>query len=87
MVCTQQLSDARNEYLLALAAANAHLDLYYLTHLPETMKVSSVDSLTVFTFPILGKCINWAHCVVFKSKYFLQCFGMSDMDVEKFYLK
>ncbi|XP_040200886.1 F-BAR and double SH3 domains protein 1 isoform X2 [Rana temporaria] len=43
VVCTQQLSDARNEYLLALAAANAHLDLYYLTHLPETMKCLDGD--------------------------------------------
>ncbi|KAM5171189.1 F-BAR and double SH3 domains protein 1 isoform 2-T2 [Mantella aurantiaca] len=43
VVCTQQLSDARNEYLLALAAANAHLDLYYLTHLPEIMKCLDGD--------------------------------------------
>ncbi|XP_068133815.1 F-BAR and double SH3 domains protein 1 [Hyperolius riggenbachi] len=43
VVCTQQLSEARNEYLLALAAANAHLDLYYLTHLPEIMKCLDGD--------------------------------------------
>ncbi|KAM9312425.1 F-BAR and double SH3 domains protein 1 [Gastrophryne carolinensis] len=43
VVCTQQLSEARNEYLLALTAANAHLDLYYLTHLPEIMKCLDGD--------------------------------------------
>ncbi|XP_018410385.1 PREDICTED: F-BAR and double SH3 domains protein 1 isoform X1 [Nanorana parkeri] len=43
VVCTQQLSEARNEYLLSLAAANAHLDLYYLTHLPEIMKCLDGD--------------------------------------------
>ncbi|XP_069055580.1 F-BAR and double SH3 domains protein 1 isoform X2 [Pleurodeles waltl] len=36
--CTQQLTEARNEYLLTLAAANAHLEHYYLTDLPAVMK-------------------------------------------------
>uniref|UniRef100_A0A8C5PLX4 F-BAR and double SH3 domains protein 1 n=1 Tax=Leptobrachium leishanense TaxID=445787 RepID=A0A8C5PLX4_9ANUR len=36
--CTHQLAEARNEYILALAAANAHLNHYYLTHLPDIMK-------------------------------------------------
>lgn len=31
---------ARNEYLLSLAAANAHQIRYYSTDLPEIMKVS-----------------------------------------------
>ncbi|XP_002940037.4 F-BAR and double SH3 domains protein 1 [Xenopus tropicalis] len=35
--CNQQLSEARNEYLLALTAANAHLNHYYQTHLPDIM--------------------------------------------------
>ncbi|MEE6478610.1 hypothetical protein FKM82_011893 [Ascaphus truei] len=41
--CTQQLAEARNEYLLALAAANAHLNHYYLTHLPNIMKCLDGD--------------------------------------------
>ncbi|XP_053574589.1 F-BAR and double SH3 domains protein 1 isoform X2 [Bombina bombina] len=41
--CTQQLAEARNEYLLSLAAANAHLDHYYLTHLPAIMKCLDGD--------------------------------------------
>ncbi|KAM4037950.1 F-BAR and double SH3 domains protein 1 [Anomaloglossus baeobatrachus] len=41
--CTQQLAEARNEYLFALTAANAHLDLYYLSHLPDIMKVLDGD--------------------------------------------
>lgn len=36
--CTQQLTEARNEYLLTLAAANVHLEHYYLTDLPAVMK-------------------------------------------------
>ncbi|XP_075066043.1 F-BAR and double SH3 domains protein 1 isoform X1 [Mixophyes fleayi] len=43
VVCTQQLSEARNEYLLALVAANAHHDLYYLSHLPDVMKCLDGD--------------------------------------------
>ncbi|KAG8439018.1 hypothetical protein GDO86_005276, partial [Hymenochirus boettgeri] len=35
--CNHQLSDARNDYLLSLAAANAHMHHYYLTHLPDIM--------------------------------------------------
>ncbi|KAG8579385.1 hypothetical protein GDO81_010858 [Engystomops pustulosus] len=41
--CTQQLAEARNEYLFALTAANAHLDLYYQSHLPDIMKVLDGD--------------------------------------------
>ncbi|XP_069825300.1 F-BAR and double SH3 domains protein 1 isoform X2 [Dendropsophus ebraccatus] len=41
--CTQQLAEARNEYLFALSAANAHLNLYYLSHLPDIMKVLDGD--------------------------------------------
>ncbi|XP_063302292.1 F-BAR and double SH3 domains protein 1 [Pelobates fuscus] len=41
--CTQQLVEARNEYLLALAASNAHLNHYYLTHLPDIMKCLDGD--------------------------------------------
>ncbi|KAM4748242.1 F-BAR and double SH3 domains protein 1 [Rhinophrynus dorsalis] len=41
--CTQQLTEARNEYLMALAAVNAHLNHYYLTHLPDIMKCLDGD--------------------------------------------
>ncbi|KAM4678312.1 F-BAR and double SH3 domains protein 1 [Discoglossus pictus] len=41
--CTQQMAEARNEYLLALAAANSHLNHYYLTHLPDIMKCLDGD--------------------------------------------
>ncbi|KAG9491033.1 hypothetical protein GDO78_006407 [Eleutherodactylus coqui] len=41
--CTQQMAEARNEYLFALTAANAHLDLYYQSHLPDIMKVLDGD--------------------------------------------
>ncbi|XP_053319450.1 F-BAR and double SH3 domains protein 1 [Spea bombifrons] len=41
--CTQQLAEARNEYLLALAAANAHLNHYYLNHLPDIMECLDGD--------------------------------------------
>ncbi|OCT88425.1 hypothetical protein XELAEV_18017056mg [Xenopus laevis] len=35
--CYHRLSEARNEYLLALTAANAHLNHYYQMHLPDIM--------------------------------------------------
>ncbi|KAM8974184.1 F-BAR and double SH3 domains protein 1 [Pelodytes ibericus] len=41
--CTQQLAEARNEYLLALTAANAHLNHYYLTHIPDIMRCLDGD--------------------------------------------
>ncbi|XP_030069432.1 F-BAR and double SH3 domains protein 1 [Microcaecilia unicolor] len=41
--CTKQLGEARNEYILTLAAANAHVEHYYLTELPAVMKFLDGD--------------------------------------------
>lgn len=39
---SQQLVVARNEYILTLAAANAHLGHYYSVELPAVIKVLSL---------------------------------------------
>nr|XP_033783400.1 F-BAR and double SH3 domains protein 1 isoform X2 [Geotrypetes seraphini] len=41
--CTKQLAEARNEYILTVAAANSHLEHYYLTELPAVMKFLDGD--------------------------------------------
>ncbi|XP_075756130.1 F-BAR and double SH3 domains protein 1 isoform X2 [Pelodiscus sinensis] len=41
--CAQQLAVARNEYLLALGAANAHLGHYYHAELPAVMETLDGD--------------------------------------------
>ncbi|XP_029439327.1 F-BAR and double SH3 domains protein 1 isoform X2 [Rhinatrema bivittatum] len=41
--CTHQLAEVRNEYILTLAATNAHLEHYYLTDLPAVMKCLDGD--------------------------------------------
>ena len=38
--CEMKSTASRNEYLLNLAATNAHLDTYYTCELPEVIKVS-----------------------------------------------
>jgi len=38
--CEQRSTEARNEYLLNLAATNGHLLRYYNTNLPELLAVS-----------------------------------------------
>lgn len=38
--CNSKATHARNEYLLTLAAANAHHDRYYQTDLVNCIKVS-----------------------------------------------
>lgn len=39
--CEMKSTAARNEYLLSLAAANAHVQQYYVNDTPELMKVST----------------------------------------------
>ncbi len=43
--CNSKATHARNEYLLTLAAANAHHDRYYQTDLVSCIKVSTIISL------------------------------------------
>ena len=54
--CEARAAKARNEYLLAMAAANAHHIRFYSTDLPELMKVWYTvvfcPMLTNFCFPL-----------------------------------
>jgi F-BAR and double SH3 domains protein len=43
--CEVKSTAARNDYLLSLAAANAHVQRYYVSDTPELMKVARLFSL------------------------------------------